>query len=60
MSFGQLAYTFVNTPGIGGLVAIGVITVAGIIYFSLTRWILNGGKEETHSKTTGARKSPSK
>ena len=50
MSLGQLAYAFVNTHGIGGLVAIGVITTAAIIYFLLTRWILKGDKAEANDK----------
>ena len=50
MSFGQLAYAFVNTPGIGGLVAIGVITTAAIIYFLLARWILKGDKQSANAK----------
>ncbi len=46
MTFGQLAYAFVNTPGIGGMVAISVITLAAIVYFLLARWILKGDKKE--------------
>ncbi|MDP1714367.1 MAG: hypothetical protein Q8L41_06425 [Anaerolineales bacterium] len=46
MSIQQIGYAFVNTPGIGGIVAISVITTAAVIYFFLTRWILYGNKEE--------------
>ena len=51
MNFGQLAYAFVNTPGIGGVVAISVITLAAVIYFLLARWILKGDKKETSGTT---------
>jgi hypothetical protein len=60
MSFDQLAYAFVNTPGIGGLVAITVIVVAAGIYFSLARWILLGDKQENQAKPGSARNSSSK
>ena len=35
-----------TTPGIGGIIATTVLLSAAVIYFSLTRWILQGGQEE--------------
>jgi len=35
-----------TTPGIGGLIAIIVLLGAAVIYFGLTYWILQGGREE--------------
>lgn len=37
------------TPTAGGLIAITVLTGAGIIYAVLTRWIIRGGQEEKPS-----------
>jgi len=42
----SIGYLFVNTPGIGGIVATVVIGTAAVIYFFLTRWIINGNKKE--------------
>lgn len=50
MSIEQLGYTFVNTPGIGGIVAIGIVTTAGVIYFLLTRWIIGSSEEHPRKK----------
>ncbi len=47
MSFAELAYTFVNTPGIGGIVVVVVIGGAATTYFTLTRWILKGGEGQS-------------
>ncbi len=38
--------TFFTMPGIGGLFAIIVLLTAAVIYFSLARWVLQGGREE--------------
>jgi len=46
MDLGQLGYAFINTAGVGGMVVLAVYTLALIIYFFLTRWILRGGKTE--------------
>ena len=35
-----------TAPGIGGIIAITVLLCAAAVYFSLTRWILQGGREE--------------
>lgn len=46
MDLGQLGYAFINTAGIGGMVVLFVYTLAMVIYFLLTRWILRGGRDE--------------
>lgn len=38
--------TLFTTPGIGGIFAIAVLLGAAVIYFSLARWVLQGGREE--------------
>jgi hypothetical protein len=35
-----------TTPGIGGIIAVVVLLGAAAIYLGLTRWILQGGREE--------------
>jgi hypothetical protein len=35
-----------TTPGIGGIIAMVVLMGAAAIYLGLTRWILQGGREE--------------
>jgi len=35
-----------TTPGIGGIIAMTVLGGAAVIYFGLTRWILQGGRED--------------
>ena len=35
-----------TTPGIGGIIAVTVLLGAAVIYIGLTRWILQGGREE--------------
>lgn len=35
-----------TTPGIGGVIAVAVLLGAAAIYLGLTRWILQGGREE--------------
>ncbi len=35
-----------TTPGIGGIIAATVLLSAAVIYIGLTRWILQGGREE--------------
>ncbi|MFQ5436542.1 MAG: hypothetical protein ACE5FD_16890 [Anaerolineae bacterium] len=54
MSFGELAHAFVNTPGIGGIMVMSVITIALVIYFFVTRWVIQGDREK--SETTPQRR----
>ena len=35
-----------TTPGIGGIIALVVLSSAALIYLGLTRWILQGGRED--------------
>lgn len=49
MSFSELGYAFVNTPGIGGIVVMSVIIIAITVYIFLTRWIIAGGQEESET-----------
>jgi len=35
-----------TTPGIGGIITVAVLLGAAAIYLGLTRWILQGGREE--------------
>ncbi|GAB4280497.1 MAG: hypothetical protein Kow0080_33420 [Candidatus Promineifilaceae bacterium] len=49
MSFSELGYAFVNTPGIGGIVVMSVIIIAITVYVFLTRWIIQGGQEESET-----------
>ena len=35
-----------TTPGIGGIIATAVLLSAAVVYFGLTYWILQGGREE--------------
>lgn len=46
MDIGGLVYSFFNSPGPGGVVILVIFTGALILYVSLTRWILAGGKED--------------
>ena len=46
MSISELIGAFFNSPGPGGIMVISVIVLAGTIYYLLTRWILEGGKED--------------
>jgi hypothetical protein len=39
----SLAYAFINTPGVGGVVITLVFVTACSIYFLLTRWIIGDG-----------------
>lgn len=43
MDISGLAYAFINTPGVGGIVITLVFGSACSLYFVLTRWILAGG-----------------
>jgi len=49
MSFGEVAHAFVNTAGIGGIIVISVITIALVVYFFVTRWVIEGGQEESEN-----------
>ncbi|MFQ5419404.1 MAG: hypothetical protein ACE5FD_16720 [Anaerolineae bacterium] len=49
MSFGELAYALVNTAGIGGIIVISVIAIALVVYFFLTRWVIQGEQEESEN-----------
>ena len=44
MDIGNLVYTFFNSPGPGGVVAMTVLTLAVVIYYLLARWIIGGGE----------------
>lgn len=35
-----------TTPGIGGIIAVVVLLGAAAIYLGLTRWILQGGRQD--------------
>lgn len=43
MEIGNLVRLFFDAPGPGGFVVVGVLVLACIVYFLLTRWILAGG-----------------
>ncbi len=53
MDVGSLIRAFFTSPGPGGVVVLGVLGLACITYYRLTRWILAGGetegREEDHS-----------
>lgn len=46
MDIGNLLYSLINSPGVGGAIVILVFSAALMIYYFLTRWILYGGKEK--------------
>ena len=46
MTVGEVLGKIFTTPGIGGLIAVIVLSSAVAIYVGLTRWILQGGREE--------------
>lgn len=50
MSITELLAALFTSSGPGGVVVIVVIGLAAIIYFWLTRWILQGGKEENKGR----------
>jgi hypothetical protein len=43
MDISGLAYAFINTPGVGGIVITLVFVTACSIYYLLARWIIAGG-----------------
>jgi len=45
MSIGKAIEAFFTSAGPGGLVVITVMSLAAIVYFLLTRWILRGGEQ---------------
>lgn len=45
MNIGNLVHFFFDAPGPGGVVIIGVILLAIVIYVVLTRWIIAGGRQ---------------
>lgn len=47
MEISSLAYAFINTPGVGGVVILLVFLTACSIYYVLTRWIIAGGDHPT-------------
>jgi hypothetical protein len=47
----SLAYAFINTPGVGGVVIMTVFITACSIYFVLTRWIIAGAERSTGGST---------
>ena len=46
MPFDELISSFFTNSSPGGVVAIVVFLAASYVYYRLTRWILDGGKEE--------------
>lgn len=46
MSIGELIGAFFTESSPGGVVVIVVFLTAAMIYYRLTRWIIDGGKEE--------------
>ena len=42
MDISSLAYAFINTPGVGGIVITLVFVTACSIYYVLARWIIAG------------------
>ena len=44
-SYMNISWIF-TTPGIGGIIAVTELLGAAVIYIGLTRWILQGGREE--------------
>ena len=46
MNLNELISAFFRSSGPGGAVVIGVVVIASVIYFYLTRWIMDGGKDE--------------
>jgi len=45
MDIASLIQLFFTDDGPGGIFAISILVLALIIYYSLTRWIVRGGKE---------------
>ena len=45
MDIGSLVQYFLTDDGPGGIFAMSILTLALLIYFGLTRWIMRGGKE---------------
>lgn len=48
MDIPGLAYAFINTPGVGGVIIMLVFGTAVVLYYLLTRWIIAGGESETN------------
>lgn len=46
MTVSEVISKLFTSSGPGGVVVMAVISVAAVIYFQLTRWILDGGKDE--------------
>ncbi len=46
MPINDLIGAFFTNNGPGGIVVLAVIVLAATIYYMLTRWILEGGKEK--------------
>lgn len=46
MSISELIGAFFTSSGTGGVVVIVVFLTASMIYYRITRWIIDGGKEE--------------
>lgn len=47
MDITSLAYAFINTPGVGGVVILTVFVTACSIYYLLARWIIAGAEHTT-------------
>lgn len=46
MPISDFIRSFFTSSGPGGVVVVSVIVLAATIYYLLTRWILEGGREE--------------
>jgi hypothetical protein len=46
MIVNELINTFFRSSGPGGAVVIGVVVIASVVFIYLTRWIMDGGKDE--------------
>ena len=45
MTIKEMISAFFTSSGPGGAVVIAVVVIASAVYFQITRWILDGGKE---------------
>ena len=45
----NVGYWLINTPGIGGLIVVGIFTIVLICYARMLYWIYQGGKVEESS-----------
>jgi hypothetical protein len=45
MDIGSLVHSFFTNAGPGGIFVMLILLLVLVLYYSLTRWILRGGKE---------------